>query len=129
MIDHVSTYATDFDKTVAFYDAALGALGYARNVNMVTSWDPEWPDCRIAAYGPGAKAVFWIAEVKVAASPRHFAFSAADRGAVKAFYDAGLDAGGNDNGPPGERPVYHPGYYGAFLFDPDGNNVEAVNHG
>lgn len=129
MIDHLSTYATDFDATQKFYDAAFSALGFERNVNMVTSWDPENPTRRICAYGEGKKPTFWIGEADEAASPRHIAFVAKDRAAVDAFYKAGLEAGGKDNGAPGERPQYHPGYYGAFLLDPDGNNVEAVHHG
>ncbi len=129
MIDHLTTYATDFDATQTFYDAVFSPLGYSRNVNMVTSWDPENPTRRICAYGVGDKPTFWIAEVDAASSPRHTAFVAPDRAAVDAFYNAGLEAGGKDNGAPGERPQYHPGYYGAFLLDPDGNNVEAVRHG
>ena len=129
MIDHLTTYATDLDATVAFYDAVLAPLGYARNVNMVTSWDEEFPTRRICAYGPGSRPMYWIAEVADAASPRHVAFAAADHGAVDAFHAAGLAIGARDNGAPGPRPQYHPGYYGAFLIDPDGNNVEAVNHG
>ena len=129
MIDHLSTYATDFAATQAFYDAALAALGFERNVNMVTEWDPEFPTRRICAYGSGGKPTYWVAEAKEASSPRHVAFVARDRAAVDAFYRAGLEAGGRDNGAPGERPQYHPGYYGAFLLDPDGNNVEAVHHG
>ena len=128
MIDHLSTYATDFDATIAFYDRALAALGYERNVNMVSEWDPEWPDRRICAYGPGSRPVYWVSEVREAASPRHVAFSARDNAAVDAFYEAALAAGGRDNGAPGPRPHYHPGYYGAFVLDPDGNNVEAVCH-
>ena len=129
MIDHLSTYATDFEATQRFYDAALAPLGYERNVNMVTEWDEAFPTRRICGYGVGQKPIFWVSEVKDSASPRHVAFTAKDRAAVDAFHRAGLDAGGQDNGLPGERPIYHPGYYGAFLKDPDGNNVEAVHHG
>lgn len=129
MIDHLSTYATDFVATQKFYDATLGVLGYDRNMNMVAEWDSEFPTRRLCAYGTGQKPTFWLAEVKESASPRHVAFIATDRAAVDAFYGAGLEAGGRDNGKPGERPIYHPGYYGAFLLDPDGNNVEAVHHG
>ena len=125
MIDHLTTYARDFDATRAFYDAVLERLGSKRNVNMVTEWDPQFPTRRICAYGPGERAIFWVAETKEEVSPRHLAFSAQDRAQVDAFYAAGLDVGGRDNGAPGERPHYHAGYYGAFLLDPDGNNVEA----
>jgi len=129
VIDHLTTYATDFEATRAFYDAALGALGYQRNVDMVAEWDADFPTRRLCAYGPGQQPIFWISEEPTPASPRHIAFAASGRDAVGAFYEAGLGAGGRDNGAPGERPIYHPGYYGAFLFDPDGNNVEAVHHG
>ena len=129
MIDHVSTYATDFAATRAFYDAVLSALGYERNVDMVTEWDPEWPSRHICAYGPGKRPMFWVSEVREAASPRHVAFAAADKDAVAAFHEAALAHGGRDNGAPGPRPHYHAGYYGAFALDPDGNNVEAVFHG
>ena len=129
MIDHLTTYATDFVATQKFYDATLAALGYDRNVNMVAEWDQEFPTRRVCAYGPGKQPIFWIGEVKESASPRHVAFIAKDRAAVDAFHRAGLEVGGKDNGGPGERPVYHPGYYGGFLLDPDGNNVEAVHHG
>jgi len=129
MIDHLSTSAIDFDATQKFYDAVFATLGYERNVDMVTSWDPENPTRRICAYGPGQKPTFWVGEAGEANGSRHVAFVAADRAAVDAFHAAGLEAGGKDNGAPGERPQYHPGYYGAFLIDPDGNNVEAVCHG
>jgi catechol 2,3-dioxygenase-like lactoylglutathione lyase family enzyme len=127
MIDHLTTYATDFEATKRFYAAVLAPLGHALAVEMVASWDPEYPTRRMCAFGPG-RPIFWIAEVKQASSPRHLAFAAAARPAVDAFHAAGLAAGAKDNGAPGPRAVYHPNYYGAFLLDPDGNNVEAVCH-
>jgi catechol 2,3-dioxygenase-like lactoylglutathione lyase family enzyme len=129
MIDHLTTYATDFAASQRFYDAAFEALGYRRNANMVTTWDEAFPTRRLCAWGVGEQPTFWLAEVEEAASPRHVAFMAKDRAAVDAFHAAALGAGGKDNGGPGERPQYHPGYYGAFALDPDGNNVEAVHHG
>lgn len=129
MIDHLSTYATDYERTRRFYEAALAALGYQKNMEMVTAWDAAWPTRRCCAFGPGERPMFWVIEVTEPASPRHVAFSARNRGAVDLFYKAALASGGKDNGPPGERAQYHPGYYGAFALDPDGNNVEAVNHG
>ena len=129
MIDHLSTYATDYDATIAFYDAVFTPLGITRNLNMTAHWNPAWPEQRMCAYGPGDQKVLWVAEVKEASSPRHFAFTAADHAAVDAFHAAGVAVGAEDNGAPGPREMYHPGYYGAFLRDPDGNNVEAVNHG
>ena len=127
MIDHITTYATDFDATKAFYEAVLSALGHSLQMEMVASWDPEWPTRRLCAFGPG-RAQFWIAEGKEAYTPRHIAFTAADHAAVDAFWAAGRETGAADNGAPGPRPIYHPHYYGGFLIDPDGNNVEAVCH-
>ena len=128
MIDHVSTYATDFPATKRFYEQAFAALGYASVMEMTATWNPEWPEQRMIAFGPGQQPVYWVAEVREAASPRHVAFVAKDWAAVDAFHAAALAAGGRDNGAPGPRPQYHPGYYGAFVLDPDGNNVEAVCH-
>ncbi|MCB9682338.1 MAG: VOC family protein [Alphaproteobacteria bacterium] len=128
MIDHISSYATDFDASKAFYDAVLPVLGYACLREMTIDQDPDFPGRRLAAYGATAPK-FWLAEVKAAASPRHVAFTAASPADVDAFHAAGLAVGAVDHGAPGPRPHYHPGYYGAFLIDPDGNNVEAVHHG
>lgn len=127
MIDHYSSYATDYDRSKAFYDAVLPALGYPCVRTEALDEDPLLPGRRIAAFGPG-HAVFWVIEVREAYTPRHVAFAAADRAGVDRFHAAGLDAGGRDNGAPGLRPGYHAHYYGAFLIDPDGNNVEAVVH-
>ncbi len=129
MIDHLTTYATDYDATVRFYDAVLGALGYDRQMNLVASWNPDWPTRRMCAYGPKGKPVFWVAEAREAATPRHVAFKAHARAEVDAFHRVGIELGAKDNGAPGLRPEYHPTYYGAFLLDPDGNNVEAVTQG
>jgi catechol 2,3-dioxygenase-like lactoylglutathione lyase family enzyme len=128
MIDHLSTYATDYEKTRAFYDAVLPGLGYPRGTEMQTTWDPEWPTRRMCAYGPEGRHVLWLIEVREAVSPRHVAFAAKDRSAVDAFHAAALANGGVDHGAPGPRPHYHESYYGAFALDPDGNNVEAVCH-
>jgi catechol 2,3-dioxygenase-like lactoylglutathione lyase family enzyme len=128
MIDHASTYATDFERTRAFYDAALGPLGYTRNMERQTSQDPHWPTRRLVAYGPPGRYVFWVVETREAATPRHIAFVAPSREAVASFHEGALQHGGKDNGGPGLRAHYHPDYYGAFVLDPDGNNVEAVIH-
>ncbi len=129
MIDHISSYATDFDSTMAFYRAALAKLGYGLQLDRVFEADPDLPGRRASAFGPDGNPTFWVIEVLEASSPRHIAFAAADRRSVDAFHRAGLAAGGVDLGGPGLRPIYHPNYYGAFLADPDGNNVEAVFHG
>lgn len=128
MLDHISTYATDYPATRAFYEAVLGPLGYHVQADFVATWDEAFPERRLCAYGPAGKGAFWIIEVREPASPRHVAFAASDRAAVSRFHAAGLVAGGTDHGAPGLRPQYHEHYFGAFLLDPDGNNVEAVCH-
>jgi catechol 2,3-dioxygenase-like lactoylglutathione lyase family enzyme len=128
MIDHISTYATNFSATRAFYEAALAELGYSLQFEMRLDSDPELPGRRACAFGPEGRSVFWVIEVLGPASPRHVAFVANDRQSVTSFHQTGLAAGGQDNGAPGLRPIYHENYYGSFLTDPDGNNVEAVCH-
>jgi catechol 2,3-dioxygenase-like lactoylglutathione lyase family enzyme len=115
-IDHVHLRARDLPVTQRFYRAILGALGkpLSGDDERHLSCDELWIDALGADQG--------------AATHVHLAFQAKDREAVKRFYEAGLAAGGRDNGAPGER-AYHPGYFGAFLLDPDGNNIEAVFHG
>ena len=90
---------------------------------------PDDTDPVGVGYGQGSKPFFWVGAYRAASGPIHVAFAAADQEAVRAFHAAALAAGGTDNGAPGLRPEYHPTYYGAFVLDPDGNNVEAVNHG
>ena len=117
LIDHVHLIARDLAATRRFYDAALGALGR-----------------KVEGEGDG---FFWSDELFVStdamattgAAHVHLAFQAADRAAVDRFHAAALAAGGRDHGKPGERAQYHPGYYAAFVLDPDGNNIEAVYHG
>ena len=116
LVDHVHLRAKDLEATKRFYKAVLGALGIPVGGEAP---DHIWFD------------ELWIDALggdKSSATHVHLAFQAADRDAVARFHAAGLTAGGRDNGPPGERN-YHPGYYAAFLIDPDGNNVEAVFHG
>ena len=116
LIDHVHLRARDLEATKRFYKAVLGALGIpvGGETQDHIYFDELWIDA--------------LGNDKPSASHVHLAFQAADRDAVTRFHAAGLAAGGRDNGKPGER-TYHPGYYAAFLFDPDGNNVEAVYHG
>ncbi|PKR89947.1 hypothetical protein CXZ10_07145 [Pleomorphomonas diazotrophica] len=116
LIDHIQLRARDFPATATFYRAALGALGIPLLAD--DDWHLACDELWIDALGEDANAATHV----------HLAFQAEDEEAVKRFHQAGLAAGGRDNGGPGERP-YHPGYYAAFLFDPDGNNVEAVFHG
>ena len=128
MIDHLSTYATDFAATRRFYEATLAELGYGIQAEMTLDADPQLPGRRCCAFGPAGRAVLWVIETREPSSPRHVAFTAEDRPAVDAFHRAGLTSGGRDHGAPGLRPIYHEHYYGAFVIDPDGNNVEAVCH-
>lgn len=128
MIDHLSTYARDFLRTRSFYLAVFAELGYSIQFETALENDAELPGRRICAFGPASKTVFWVIEATEKVTPRHVAFTAGNREAVQAFHAAGLSAGGQDHGAAGLRPIYHEHYYGAFLLDPDGNNVEAVCH-
>lgn len=128
MIDHLSTYTRDYLKTKAFYSAVFAPLGHGLQTEMIATWNKYFPNQRMCAFGPEGKPVFWVIEVKETFTPRHVAFTAASRAAVDAFYKAALAQGVEDNGEPGLRPQYHPHYYGAFVIDPDGNNIEAVCH-
>ena len=119
MIDHVTIGVTDFQRSASFFDAALAPLGIVRLFG-----DAE----RFAGYGEARRPYFWIGARQPVLTGTHIAFTAADRATVDAFYAAALAAGGLDNGAPGLRPHYHPAYYGAFVLDPDGHNVEAVCH-
>lgn len=120
LVDHIQLVVKDLAASRRFYGAVMEPLGIP--------------------LGGEAADYFWFDELFVSTPDseaaqgqltgrHHIAFQAADRAAVDAFHKAALEAGGKDNGPPGERPQYHPGYYGAFALDPDGNNIEAVYHG
>jgi catechol 2,3-dioxygenase-like lactoylglutathione lyase family enzyme len=118
MIDHVTAKVSDIDKGKEFYAKALAPLGYSMQM--------EFPGA--AGFGSGeGMADFWIGANEERGAT-HIAFSAKDRAAVDAFYEAAMSAGGKDNGAPGLRPHYHENYYGAFVHDADGNNIEAVCH-
>ena len=114
MIAHTSVPVSDFAKSKAFYIAALAPLGYRNNM--------EYDDD--VGFNDGKNTDFWIGR-KSPVVPEHIAFEASNRKQVEEFYKAALAAGGKDNGKPGYRD-YWPGYYAAFVYDPDGNNVEAV---
>ena len=117
MLDHVTIGVTDLDRAQRFYDAALRPLGMVR---LYAEGDA------FAGYGVDRRAFFWIGRRDRVTAGVHVAFAAADRAAVDAFYQAALAVGGCDNGAPGLRPHYHPDYYGAFVLDFDGHNIEAV---
>jgi catechol 2,3-dioxygenase-like lactoylglutathione lyase family enzyme len=123
MIDHMGITVSDYPKSKAFYDAVFAALGGSLLQEIPLQFTGGK---HVAGYGRD-HAVFWITE-GTAEKGSHYAFNAADRAQVQAFYDAALRSGGTDNGGPGLRPHYHADYYGAFVIDPDGNNVEAVCH-
>lgn len=128
MIDHMSTYATDYPATKKFYEAAFAPLGYSLQTEFVAEWNSDFPTQRMCAFGVNGKPSFWVIESKEKHSPRHVAFSANSRIDVEGFHSKALGNGGKDNGKPGIRPMYHEHYFGAFTIDPDGNNVEAVCH-
>jgi len=119
MLDHVTIGVGDFARARAFYDAALAPLGITR---IATD------GALFAGYGVPPQAFFWIGARDAIHTGTHIAFTAKDRATVDAFHRAALAAGGRDNGAPGLRPQYHGSYYGAFVLDPDGHNVEAVCH-
>jgi catechol 2,3-dioxygenase-like lactoylglutathione lyase family enzyme len=118
MIDHIGIQVTNLDTSAAFYTKALAPLGYelVMRVEQVA-----------AGFGVGGKPDFWIGVGKPT-DKIHIAIRAKGRAEVRAFHDAAIAAGGTDNGPPGIREHYHPSYYGAFVLDPDGHNIEAVCH-
>lgn len=128
MIDHVSSYTTQYERAKRFYECAFAPLGYHKQTEFVAEWNQDFPEQRMCAFGPDKKSVFWLIETTVSHSLRHIAFTAHTRADVEGFYANAIEASGTDNGKPGLRPVYHPDYFAAFVFDPDGNNVEAVCH-
>ena len=116
MIDHLTVKVRDVGRSKAFYAKALAPLGY----EVVMEFGGG------VGMGADKKPDLWLAGGKQ--EPLHLAFAAKDRKSVDAFYAAAIAAGGKDNGKPGLRKDYHPNYYGAFVIDPDGHNIEAVCH-
>jgi len=126
-LDHIGISVTDYARSKAFYEKALAPLG----ITAVAEYGLA------CGFGRNGKPDFWIGQGKTSfqtedqvrvITPVHVCFVARTRAHVKAFYEAGLAAGGTDHGAPGLRPEYHPNYYGAFVLDPDGHNVEAAIH-
>ena len=124
MLDHVGIGVSDFARAKAFYDKALAPLGIAVVKEVTAEQTGGHP---AAGYGSKGKPYFWFGGGEGGARA-HIAFTAKDRASVDAFYKAAIAAGGKDNGAPGLRPHYHDNYYGAFVLDPDGHNIEAVCH-
>jgi len=126
VIDHVGFPVADIGRSKAFYEAALNPLG----ITLMVEVTPEQTGGEAhLGFGAAGKAFFWVGTGDALEGVLHVAFTAKDRAAVDAFHAAALSAGGKDNGAPGIRAHYHPNYYGAFVVDPDGHNVEAVCHG
>lgn len=118
MLDHIILNVKQVAKSKEFYGKALAPLGY--QVVM------EFPGG--VGFGVAGKPDFWLSNREPAHTNLHVAFHCTERAKVDAFHAAALAAGGRDNGKPGVREMYHPSYYGAFVLDPDGNNIEAVCH-
>jgi catechol 2,3-dioxygenase-like lactoylglutathione lyase family enzyme len=128
ILDHITLAVSDYPRSKAFYDKALAPLGISALMEFGQA----------CGFGRDGKPEFWIGvgpasfqepqHLKVI-TPVHIAFSAKDRAEVEAFYKAAIAAGGKDFGAPGVREHYHPNYYGAFVLDPDGHDIEAVFHG
>lgn len=125
MIDHVGFPVSDYARAKAFYLKALAPLGYG--LIMEVKQEDNAGEAA-AGFGRDGKPDFWIGSEGGLNKPMHIAISADDRATVDAFYRAAMEAGGRDNGAPGIRAHYHPNYYGAFVLDPDGLNIEAVCH-
>jgi catechol 2,3-dioxygenase-like lactoylglutathione lyase family enzyme len=119
MLDHVTIGVRDIERSKKFYDQALRPLGIERLY-------ADGPTA--AGYGVTPRAFFWISQRKASQTGTHVALMAGNWEAVQLFHLAALEAGGQDNGAPGLRPHYHENYYGAFVLDPDGHNIEAVCH-
>jgi len=125
VLDHIGLSVSDYPRAKAFYEKALSPLGYG--LVMEVTKEQSGGAYEGAGFGD-KKPYFWIGTGGPVKGRLHVAFVAKDRASVDAFYRAALAAGATDNGPPGIRAHYHPNYYGAFVLDPDGHNVEAVCH-
>ena len=118
IIDHIGLAVSDFEQSKTFYSRALAPLG----IELLAE-EYGW-----AGFGRNGKPEFWFGRDEHPQNPMHIAFVAATREQVDRFYAAAIEAGAEDNGRPGVREIYHPNYYGAFVIDPDGHNIEAVCH-
>lgn len=125
MIDHTGIVVSDFQRSKSFYQQALAPIGYQLMMELSAAVTGHTD---VAGFGEPPKPDFWISRGTPNVPPLHIAFGTDKRALVDAFYQAALAAGGRDNGAPGLRPHYHPDYYGAFVLDPDGHNIEVVCH-
>ncbi|MDR3498658.1 MAG: VOC family protein [Parvibaculum sp.] len=125
MLDHIGLSVTDYEKSKAFYTKALAPLGYTFIFEVPKG---HTGGISVGGFGVAPKPDFWIDGAGKPSPKLHVCFRADSRAVVDAFYKAAMAAGGRDNGGPGVRPHYHPNYYGAFVFDLDGHNIEAVCH-
>jgi len=125
MIDHIGLSVTDYEKARAFYAKALAPLGYQLLMEVPLE---HTGGIGVGGFGIAPKPDFWIDGHGKPSPQLHVCFAASSRAMVDAFYKAAMAAGGRDNGAPGLRPHYHPDYYGAFVFDLDGHNIEAACH-
>jgi catechol 2,3-dioxygenase-like lactoylglutathione lyase family enzyme len=119
MIDHVTLNVRDLEACKAFYEQALRPVGYELMMDFPGG----------CGFGADRMPDFFLGHRGEPSAPVHIAFRSPDQKTVDGFHAAGLAAGGKDNGPPGYRRVYHEHYYGAYVLDPEGNNIEAVTHG
>ncbi|TKT71161.1 VOC family protein [Afipia massiliensis] len=126
MIDHMGFAVSDYERAKTFYAKVLAPLGYELIMEVPAAVNPSGAPA--AGFGENGKPDFWIGGEGKLAYPLHVAVVAKTREAVDAFYKAAMAAGARDNGAPGIRPHYHANYYGAFVLDHDGHNIEAVCH-
>jgi catechol 2,3-dioxygenase-like lactoylglutathione lyase family enzyme len=125
MLDHIGLAVSDLPRSRQFYLVALAPLSIGIVFEVTKEQTGKYAG---TGFGADNKPFFWIGTGEQKSGPMHVAFTASSRALVNAFYKAALSVGGRDNGAPGVRTHYHPNYYGAFVLDPDGNNVEAVCH-
>jgi catechol 2,3-dioxygenase-like lactoylglutathione lyase family enzyme len=125
MIDHLGFSVSDYERAKAFYAKALAPLDYSLIMEVTAE---QTGHAAAAGFGANGKPDLWFGAEGAMNKPVHIAILAKDRATVDAFYKAAMAAGGRDNGAPGIRPHYHASYYGAFVLDPDGHNIEAVCH-
>jgi catechol 2,3-dioxygenase-like lactoylglutathione lyase family enzyme len=125
IVDHIGLGFADYARAVRFFEQALAPLGIAVIMQVTKEQTGGYEG---AGFGRDGKPSFWISSVGRTTPRVHIAFVADSRAAVNAFFEAALAAGGVDNGAPGVRAHYHPHYYGAFVLDPEGHNIEAICH-